>query len=158
MDLQRFDSMLVGVGDAFGKSLTPATKSQYFSMLGPLSDEQWEKTCEAAKAECEQFPRISEMIKISYRYAPPTRKAREDPTITCVCKCRNSWAWLNTAELKSNAHWRCPECHTTYSVEFLEAHREGPLIDLSGDAEAEKKKAAEVAKRVVDMLERERQF
>lgn len=161
MDMSNFDSMLQGVADAFGKSLTAATKAQYYSLLGNLTDDQWRKTCEVAKADCENFPKIVEMRKLSYQFAPPVRSFfREEPTVTCVCKCRASWAWNTITEFHTMRSCRCWECHTTYDHAYLEAHREGPLIDLSGDAEEEKRNAAmKVAPaKVVEMLERELQF
>lgn len=161
MDLSDFDAMLTGVADAFGKSVSQATKAQYYSLLGHLTDDQWRRTCESAKAECEQFPKISEMRKISYQFAPPQRVlSRKEPTVTVVCKCRNSWAWWTEAEYHQTRSSKCWVCNTTYEHDYLEQHREGCLIDLSGDAEEEKRqqKSRVTPEQIVAQLESQKLF
>jgi len=159
MDMSSFDSMLHGVADAFGKSISAATKAQYYSLLGNLTEDQWRRTCEAAKAECEMFPKISEMRKISYQYAPPVRRLqREEPTVTVVCKCRNAWAYASRAEYQSMESAKCWECHTVYDKGFLEKHRVDNLVDLTGDEEQCVKLPNIAPEKIVAQMERQLQF
>lgn len=64
MNKSKFASLLAGLGEAFGKEITPFVAEAYHRALSPLGEETITKAFYAAVERCRRFPTIVELKEL----------------------------------------------------------------------------------------------